>query len=150
MSLIQHVIDTANYARQAGFTGSALLKIVAIAGAESYWNDKAIGDVDLQDAKWGPSVGAFQIRTLKPAYLHMEPIRNIDKLFDPLENAKAAFAISKSGKSFKAWSTYNNGDYKEHETIANQAIALLEEVKKKAPILLLIIALIVISYLVFK
>jgi hypothetical protein len=35
-----------------------------------------------------------------------------DALFDPLTNAKVAFALSKGGKDWKPWSMYTNGGYK--------------------------------------
>ena len=101
-----------NTASAAGFTGSALIIAVAIAYAESRFNPSAIGDVSLQNAKWGPSVGLWQIRSLNNDFLNIDPVRNYNKLFDPQYNADAAFKISNGGKDFSPWSTYINGAYK--------------------------------------
>lgn len=132
MSTIQAAIDTARFAYQAGFRGSALVMAIAIAGAESTFNPNATGDVTIQTDKWGPSVGLWQIRTLKPAYLALEPIRDVTKLYDPLANAKAAYAISKKGTYWKPWSTYLDKKYQQYEKIASEAVSLIEETKKKS------------------
>lgn len=133
MSTIQAAIDTARVAYQAGFRGSALVMAIAIAGAESTFNSDATGDVALQDQKWGPSVGLWQIRTLKPAYLSLEPIRDVTKLYDPLENAKAAYAISKKGTNWRPWSTFLNKDYEKWITTAKESVSsIIEETKKKS------------------
>lgn len=137
-------IDTAKVAYQAGFRGSNLVIAVAIAGAESTFNPKATGDLAIQDAKWGPSVGLWQIRTLKPGSLHLEPIRDIRDLYDPLKNAQAAFAISKGGTNFKPWSTYINNAYQHYQDLATEATVAFEDIKKKTPMILLLIALIAI------
>ena len=50
---------------QGGFDPQQARMMTAIAQAESARNPGAIGDVALQNGTWGPSVGLFQIRTLK-------------------------------------------------------------------------------------
>jgi len=50
---------------QGGFSPDKARLMTAIAQAESARNPGAIGDVALQNGTWGPSVGLFQIRTLK-------------------------------------------------------------------------------------
>ncbi len=150
MNPISGAIEAARVAYQAGFRGSSLVLAVAIAGAESGYNSQATGDVNIQSIQWGPSVGLWQIRTLKPEYLHLEPIRNVGKLYNPLENAKAAFTISRGGTDWKPWGAYTNAAYKKYEEIARQAAEAFEEIKKKTPILLCFIVLIVIAYFLLK
>lgn len=103
----------ARVAWNAGFRGQALTIAVAIAGAESSFNPTAIGDVDLETDKWGPSLGFWQVRTLKnpSAYNYPDTLRQNPQLYDPQLNANAAYAFSGSGKSFGAWSTYTSGSY---------------------------------------
>ena len=50
---------------QGGFSPDKARLMTAIAQAESARNPGAIGDVALQNGTWGPSVGLFQVRTLK-------------------------------------------------------------------------------------
>jgi len=133
-------------AKKAGFTGNGLITAVAIAMAESALNPQATGDVNLQTAKWGPSVGLWQIRTLTPAYLYLEPIRNINKLYDPLENAKAAFAISKGGTDFGPWSTFVYQQYKNFTDQVNNAAQFVSDNKGS----LSIIAIAALIYLYYN
>ncbi|MFD0572031.1 hypothetical protein ACFQ0T_25965 [Kitasatospora gansuensis] len=68
------------------------------------------------DDKWGPSVGLWQIRSLrKPqAYGYPDTLRVESALHDPRKNADAAYAIFKSGGGWQQWSTFTNGAYKAH------------------------------------
>jgi len=127
--------ETISIAKAAGFTGTGLIKAVAIAIAESALNPDATGDEHLQTIKWGPSVGLWQIRTLKPAYLYMEPIRNIATLYNPQQNAIAAFAISKGGTDFSPWSTYTSDAYKKFTDSVSGALQYVSE--NKFPIMLI-------------
>lgn len=102
--------DCAAYASAAGFSGDALVTIVAIAGRESGYNESAIGDVGIEDATWGPSVGLYQIRTLK-AQTGTGGDRDVNALMpgghgDPRRQSIAAWAISANGTNFVPWSTY--------------------------------------------
>lgn len=128
-------------ARKAGFTGSGLVTAVAIAMAESALNANATGDVNIQTDKWGPSVGLWQIRTLKPAYLHMEPIRNIATLYDPYMNAKAAFQISKGGTDFTPWSTFIYNQYKNFTAQVSTAAQFVSDNKGTLTLVALIAAI---------
>lgn len=121
----------ADAAFKAGFRGAALITAVAIAGAESTFNPNALGDVALQNSEWGPSLGLWQIRSLNPAFLHLEPIRDADKLYDPYFNAKAAFQISKKGTDFSPWSTFMNDAYQNYVQIAANVSDSVEALKKK-------------------
>jgi hypothetical protein len=83
----------------------------AVALAESGGRTDAIGDVGLENATWGPSVGLWQIRSLKAETGKGTP-RDASRLTDPQFNAQAMRAISGNGQSFTPWSTYKNGSYK--------------------------------------
>lgn len=88
--------------------------MIAIAMAESSNNPDAIGDEDKINDKWDASIGLFQVRSLKnpESYSKADKLRIKDKLFDPVYNAKAAYEISKKGKDWTPWSTYNDDSYK--------------------------------------
>lgn len=103
--------EVAGYAAAAGFTGEALVTIVAIVERESGGNPDAVGDVALEDATWGPSVGLYQIRTLK-AETGTGGDRDIAALMpmgkgDPARQSAAAFTISGGGSNFTPWTTYS-------------------------------------------
>jgi hypothetical protein len=97
---------------QGGFSPDDARVMTAIAQAESARNPQAIGDVALENGTWGPSVGLFQVRTLR-SQTGTGGDRDIDHLLhDPAAQVAAAYAISNHGTSFRAWSTYTNGSYK--------------------------------------
>jgi hypothetical protein len=83
----------------------------AVALAESGGRTDAQGDIGLQDGTWGPSVGLWQIRSLKAEYGKGTP-RDASRLTDPEFNARAMASISNGGKNFKPWTTYTSGAYK--------------------------------------
>lgn len=94
--------DLASLARQAGFPESAIPTAVAIAMAESGGNPQALGDVSL-----GGSKGLWQIYTKAHPDLNSKY-----NLFDPVQNAMAAFQVWKNaGGSFSPWTTFNTGAY---------------------------------------
>lgn len=112
--------QVAQLALAAGFETQRAVVAVAIAQAESGFNDQAVGDVALQNDYWGPSVGLWQIRTLK---FPSSPYRTKDWLLqDPANQAKAAFVISSGGADFSPWSTYKNGAYKRYMEGAVRAV----------------------------
>lgn len=115
-------VSTAQVAKAAGFRGVALIVAVAVAGAESGYNDAAEGDVAIQDAKWGPSIGRWQIRSLK-AETNTGQWRDATRLHDAGFNARAAYAISGGGANWGAWATYTNGTYRRHLNEAKDAAA---------------------------
>jgi len=95
----------------AGFDPQAATILVAIAGAESGYDDQAQGDLGLQDNQWGPSFGLFQIRTLK-GETGSGSNRDIARLAaSDTEQAKAAYVISNHGRDFTPWSTFTSGAY---------------------------------------
>lgn len=90
--------------------------------AESEGYTDAVGDLaQLADPKvsekWGPSIGLFQIRSLR--HPEQYPVANGDRLRvaenlrDAVYNAKAAYVISKQGTDWSKWTTYRNDTYKE-------------------------------------
>jgi hypothetical protein len=89
--------------------------MIAIAMAESRGDSDAVGDVKLANDKWDASIGLFQVRSLRnpEKYSKADKLRIKDKLFDPVYNAKVAYEISKKGKDWSPWSTYNDNSYKE-------------------------------------
>ena len=94
-----------------GFTSAAAATMAAIAGAESGYDPNAVGDVSLETAKWGPSVGLVQIRTLK-ADTGTGSDRDISRLQGNVAaQMHAAYKISDGGRNFSAWSTYTSGSY---------------------------------------
>jgi hypothetical protein len=107
--------------QQAGFAGGALDVALGVSWAESEGYSDAVGDyLQLQDpavsAKWGPSIGLFQIRSLRDpnAWGVLDRWRVRDLLLDPLYNARAAYAISLSGTDWHLWTTYRTGSYLSH------------------------------------
>lgn len=98
-------------AREAGFDAVSAVIMAAIVMGESGGNPDAIGDVNLVNGNWGPSVGLAQIRTLKTD-TGTGRTRDIDMLRDPVKNLAAAYSISSGGKDFTPWTVYNTGKYR--------------------------------------
>lgn len=97
----------------AGFDPASATVLTAIAGAESGFDDTALGDQGLQTTTWGPSYGLFQIRTLKSA-TGGGGDRDISRLASSdVEQAKAAYRISQGGKDFTPWTTFTSGTYQQ-------------------------------------
>lgn len=98
-------------ARNAGFSVAVAPVMVGISSAESEGFQTDIkGDIALEDGTWGPSVGLWQIHSLK-AQKGTGGTRDEDRLTDPVFNAQSAYAIYK-GQGLNAWTTYTNGTYK--------------------------------------
>lgn len=111
----------AGAASGAGFSGTALAKAVAIALAETggTGNPQSHNAVPPDD-----SYGLWQINMLGsmgPARRKQFGLTSNSQLYDPSTNAKAAYAISSSGKSFTPWSTYTSGSYLRYMSRANKA-----------------------------
>jgi hypothetical protein len=97
-----------------GFGNAALKTAYAVAIAESGGRSNAIGDVSLQDDKWGPSIGLFQIRSLKNWQKWNDEYRDAKRLPNPDFNAQAAWVKSKQGTNWKPWSAYTNAAFLKH------------------------------------
>lgn len=95
----------------AGFSAPAATTMTAISGAESGWDNTALGDVNLQTNVWGPSYGLFQVRTVK-GDTGRGTDRDISRLAgSDAAQAKAAYDISQGGRDFSPWSVYTSGKY---------------------------------------
>lgn len=117
----------AKAAYAAGFRGEALVNIIAIAGRESAFNPGAVGDVSLQDGTWGPSVGLFQIRTLK-GQTGTGSDRDIQRLSgNAMEQAKAAWSLSKGGTDFGPWKLHGGSFLANTDVAQAQRIAAMIE-----------------------
>lgn len=114
--------NTAIVARLAGFTGKALVTIVAIAGCESGYNPQILNN---NPSTGDYSVGLFQINyfgsLLGPrtaAYGSPSQLQN-----DPQAQARAAYSISNGGANFTPWTTYISGCYLKNLPAASAAVA---------------------------
>jgi len=88
--------------------------MVAIGLGESGGNDTALGDVGLQDSTWGPSVGLYQVRTVK-GQTGSGSDRDLSALMgDPDRQAQAALDISSKGTDFTPWTVFTSGKYQEY------------------------------------
>lgn len=101
--------EAVNAARQAGFTGTSLITIVAIAGAESGWNSQAIGDQ-------GSSYGLTQV------HLPAHPQYTAAQMLDPVQNMAAAYEISGGGQNWQPWTTFNTGAYQQYLPESQQTV----------------------------
>jgi len=122
-----------NVARQAGFTEENAIIAAAIAMGESG------GKSDSHNTKYPDnSYGLWQINMLdEPGYMLGEErrkkfgLKSNKDLFDPLTNAKAAFAIS-GGSKFGAWSVFSQGIYKDYLPEARKAASSPQMTSAKA------------------
>ncbi len=112
-------------ARAAGLSVAAATIATAVALGESSGDDTTKGDLDLQDAKWGPSVGLWQIRTLK-AETGTGSDRDINALpgGGPARQAQAMYRISKGGTDWTPWMVFTRGIYQKFMGQAHGAAGL--------------------------
>lgn len=97
---------------EGGFSRDQARTMTAIAQAESARDPGAIGDVALQNRTFGPSVGLFQIRTVK-AETGKGTDRDIEHLTGNVQaQVKAALHISNNGTNFRPWSTFTSGSFR--------------------------------------
>lgn len=69
-----------------------------------------LGDLELMNEKWGPSVGGLQIRSEKAA-TGTGGLRDIEVLKFPGKNVDAAVTIFRS-QGWDPWTTFTSGKYK--------------------------------------
>jgi len=98
-------------ARDEGFSRAGAYTMAGIAGGESGYCTQAKGDKRIQTAKWGPSVGPWQIRSLK-ADRGTGRARDELALTDPVFNAKVAREVYLA-QGFPAWGAYTNGTFRQ-------------------------------------
>lgn len=94
----------------AGCPQQTVPTMVAIALAESGGDANNVGDVALETSTWGPSVGLWQIRSLRSEY-GKGTTRDEKANYDPATNAKHAMEILHS-QGLSAWTTYTRGTYR--------------------------------------
>lgn len=105
---------------------------VAIACAISGWNGSpdsgesggdpaARGDTTITTNKWGPSIGLWQVRSLK-AEQGTGGTRDENKLTDPTFNARSMFEISGGGSNWQPWSVYTSGKYRANMDAASKHV----------------------------
>lgn len=110
-------------ARGAGLSHDQAVIATAIAAAEHRGQSirtDALGDLSLQTSTWGPSVGPWQIRSLR-AETGTGRSRDITRLTEPTFNARSMYDISRGGRDWSPWSTYNDGLYRGHLSAAAAA-----------------------------
>lgn len=100
-------------ARDAGLSPTQAALATAIALGESGGSTTAVGDENLQNEKWGPSVGLWQVRSLN-AETGRGTTRDVQRLSDPEFNAKSMYAISNGGTNWNPWTVYTKGIYRQH------------------------------------
>lgn len=93
--------------------------MVAVALGESGGRTDAMGDISLQTSKWGPSIGLWQVRSLK-AELNTGGTRDASRLTDPGFNARSARTILGNGAP-TPWTVYTTGAYRRHMGTAEAA-----------------------------
>ena len=98
----------------AGFHDEpTLARAVAVALAESGGRTDALGDTKITDKTWGPSVGLWQIRSVK-SETGKGTSRDVNKLKDPQFNANAAWEISNHGKNWGPWTAFTHNTYMQY------------------------------------
>lgn len=107
-------------AQGAGFSTSQARIMAAVALAESGGNPAAVGDQSLADSTWGPSIGYWQIRSLR-AHTGTGKERDATRLTDPAFNARSARIIF-GQQGYRAWTVYRTGAYGRHLPLVDQAL----------------------------
>lgn len=95
--------------RKAGWPAVELPLATAIVLAESGGRTDAVGDTRLETEKWGPSIGLFQIRSLR-AQKGTGGVRDETANYNPVTNAQHALQIRRT-QGLVAWTVYNTGAY---------------------------------------
>jgi hypothetical protein len=106
--------------RRNGWSAADAVIMTAIAKGESGLNPLATGDTTITNTTWGPSVGLFQIRTVK-SQTGTGGERDVTALRSSLDKqAKSAKSI-KEGQGWGAWTIYNTGVYRKYLADAQKA-----------------------------
>jgi hypothetical protein len=108
-------------ARAAGLSAAQAVISTAIALAESGGDDTVLGDTALENGTWGPSDGAWQIRTLR-SQTGTGGDRDLTALNGNLgRQAQAMATISRGGTDWSAWTTFTRGTYQQFLSQAQAA-----------------------------
>ena len=100
-------------AQAVGLSSAAATIATAVALAESGGDDASLGDVSLENATWGPSVGVWQIRTEK-AQTGTGGDRDAQALTGNLQRQALAMKnISSGGSNWTPWTTFTRGTYQQ-------------------------------------
>lgn len=108
-------------ARGVGLDHERAIVATAIARGESGLDADAMGDTTLTDATWGPSVGLWQVRSVKADRGTGKP-RDADQLTDPVFNARSMHSISGGGRNFGPWSVFTSGAYAQYVGQVRKAV----------------------------
>lgn len=98
-------------ARAAGLSIPSAVIATAVALAESGGDDQILGDTTIQTDKWGPSVGIWQIRTVKAEYGSGSDRDLLALRGNVARQAQAMRNISAGGTNWTPWSVYTRGTY---------------------------------------
>lgn len=107
----QRAVLAALYA--AGARGEQLVTLAALTEGESGRKVDSLGDVDIQDATWGPSAGVFQIRTVK-AQRGTGQTRDVDRVATLDGGARSAVelwdqSVARGKPGGQPWSAWQRG-----------------------------------------
>lgn len=116
-------VRVAQYALAAGFRGSALDVAVAVSFAEDGSHDPRATNTNSDGSV---DRGLWQINN------KAHPNYSDEYVFDPANNAEAAYAISNSGKNWKPWTTYNNDAYQRYLPAAKRAVEAAQKIMRAA------------------
>lgn len=116
-------VQLGNLATLAGSDWDRVTAVaIALAETGGHPTTDVEGDIVLETATWGPSVGPWQVRSLK-AQKGTGGVRDEDALKDPTHNATSAHSIWADRKSFTPWTTYVSGAYLLYMPRARTAVA---------------------------
>lgn len=121
-------VQLAQLFHQAGFRGENLVNMVAIAMRESGGDPRAYnGNTGTRDNSYGLTQ-INMIGNLGPARLQQFGLSSADQLFDPLTNARAAYALSGNGTDLSPWGGYKgmSNTYNTDIDAARAAVAQAE------------------------
>lgn len=108
--------------RSVGCSTTQAITATAIAAAESGLDTRNVGDKTL--AKYG-SRGLWQVFSGAWSLKDLN-IKSYDDLFDPVINTRCMWLISKRGKTWQPWSTYNHGSHKQFMGKASAAASRVQ------------------------
>lgn len=100
--------------RNAGFTGTPLVRMTAISGAESRWRPGAVSPPNFDGSR---DYGLSQVNNKAHPRYFKQPGRILEAGY----NARAAWDISGHGSNFGPWSTWKSGAWKQYESQARAA-----------------------------